>query len=133
MVLRPPTRPLPDLSSPLERRRFARLFTARVADDALLGPVFGRPQEPAQAEYEWWERALAGHCYLGRPPHGGHWPCSEAQVRRWRQLLTATFRSAFAGPQAAEAEARLLNEAAMRGHWQLTQRHRPAPALRQAA
>ncbi|TGE23882.1 hypothetical protein E5K00_01310 [Hymenobacter aquaticus] len=126
-----PTPLFPDLSSTAQRRRFTRLFGARLAADALLGSWFG-PVAPAAAgaEAAWWELALTGNSYCGRPsrPSLPDAPLMPALLARWCQLLDDTMTENFAGPRAQAARAGLRNLATMRTHWLLThQRQSAAP------
>ncbi|GAB3242420.1 hypothetical protein GCM10027346_38650 [Hymenobacter seoulensis] len=108
------------------------LFTARVADDALLGPLFCPASGLASVaaagpEYAWWELALTGHSYCGRPSsHFRHNPLSAAHLARWCYLLDDTLALNFSGPLSRAAGAALRNMAAMGTHWQLVSQRRPA-------
>lgn len=114
---------LPDCISPKQFRRFVRLFTHRVAGDALLSPAFPGPHHaPAAGEYAWWEQALAGRHYTGRPPHREATPPFTArQIGRWCSLLETSLDETLSDPGAAEAKGLVLNLATMLAHWQLNQ------------
>ncbi|MCB2379201.1 hypothetical protein LGH70_16500 [Hymenobacter sp. BT635] len=116
-----------DLSCTAQCRRFARLFTARLATDTLLGPLFSPAREEAStAEYAWWELALTGRSYHGRPTSGTHdTPLTAAHLARWCQLLDDTLAANFTGPLTQAARAALRNLATMRTHWQLVGQRRP--------
>lgn len=118
-------RSLPDLTTPWHRHRFVELFAARLAEDELLGPVFGGQGHVLRREYAWWEQALTGMCYYGRLPDNaaGQLPCS-TYFRRWCTALEDTFRQHFHGPSATEAQGYVLNLATMLGHWHLAQQRR---------
>lgn len=121
-----------DLSSPALRRRFVALFTARVATDPLLGslfcPVSNRASRTVTGpEYAWWELALTGHSYCGRPrSFTNNTPLTATHLARWSQLLDDTLAENFAGPLTQAARTALRNLAAMRTHWQLVSQRRPA-------
>lgn len=117
------------------QRRFVRQFTHRVADDTLLGCAFaGQPFPPDDGEYAWWEQALTGGHYTGRPLHRDAVPLFTAQqIGRWCGLLEASLDEVFSSPTAAEVKGHVLNLATMLAHWQLSQRSAAAEAARQPA
>ncbi|GAB3847173.1 hypothetical protein GCM10028822_08190 [Hymenobacter terrigena] len=118
-----------DLATPSQRHRFVELFAARIAEDELLGPVFGGAGHLTRREYAWWEQALTGMRYYGRllADTAGQLPCS-TYFERWCKVLETTFRQYFHGPDAAEAQGHVLNVATMLGHWQLARQRPPALA-----
>jgi truncated hemoglobin YjbI len=120
LIVLPPW--LPDSTSPVRLRRFVRQFANRVADDALLSTVFPGGHQPlAQRMYAWWEQALSGLCYTGRPP--GHEPAKPLTAQhfvRWCGLLEASLNEEFSGPLAMVAKGHVLNVGTMVAHWQLT-------------
>ncbi|UOQ96473.1 hypothetical protein MUN81_14625 [Hymenobacter sp. 5317J-9] len=114
---------LPDFSGPARHRRFVRLFTDRIAHDALLSAFFPDAQPlPSRREYDWWEKALAGQLYTGRPPghQCGPWPTAD-HLAHWCRLLEMTLDEEFAGPQATAAKCHVLNLGTLLAQWQLMQ------------
>lgn len=101
-----------------------RQFTHRVAGDTLLGGAFaGQPHTPDASEYAWWEQALTGSHYIGRPPRREAAPLfTPPQIERWCGLLEASLDEVFSGPTATEVKGHVLNLATMLAHWQLSQR-----------
>ncbi|GAB3865984.1 hypothetical protein GCM10028824_05820 [Hymenobacter segetis] len=118
-----------DLATPSQRHRFVELFAALIAEDDLLGPVFGGAGRVSRGEYAWWEQALTGMRYYGRllANTAAQLPCN-AYFGRWCALLETTFRQYFHGPNAAEAQGYVLNLATMLGHWRMAQQRHPALA-----
>ena len=129
------TSSLPNYINPTQQRRFVRQFTHRVAGDALLGCAFaGQPFPPDDGEYTWWEQALTGGHYTGRPLHRDAVPLFTAQqIERWCRLLEASLDEVFSGPTAAEVKGHVLNLATMLAHWQRSQWRVAAEAARQPA
>lgn len=120
---------LPDLETPRQRRRFVRLFLTRLSADQTLNPAFHgphSPQRPTAQEYAWWERALTGTRYHGRPTPAFTQPQLLApQFSNWCQHLKKTFTSHFCGPGATAAQGQVLDFATMLAHARLRQ---PVPA-----
>jgi truncated hemoglobin YjbI len=113
----------PDCDTQTQSRLFVRQFAHRVASDPLLGPTFpGQHHTPADCEYAWWEQALTGSLYTGRPLHREATPpFTPAQISRWCTLLEESLHDAFGGPAANEIKGHVLNLATMLAHWQLSQ------------
>jgi truncated hemoglobin YjbI len=120
-----------NLSEPC--RSFVRHFANQLAGDALLGRAFpGKHPLSADGEYAWWEEALAGRHYTGRPLHReAAPPFSAQQIGRWCNLLEGSLDQAFSDSVAAEAKGHVLNLATMLAHWQLTHRGMGKKAVRQ--
>ena len=118
-----------DLATPSQRHRFVELFAARIAEDELLGPIFGHAGHVSRGEYAWWEQALTGMRYYGRllADTAAQLPCN-TYFERWCALLESTFRQYFRGPGAAEAQGYVRNVATMLGHWHLARQRHPALA-----
>jgi truncated hemoglobin YjbI len=118
-----------DLATPSQRHRFVELFAARIAEDELLGPVFGHTGHVSRGEYVWWEQALTGMRYYGRllANTAAQLPCN-TYFERWCAVLESTFRQYFHGPGAAEAQGYVLNLATMLEHWRLAQQRHKALA-----
>ncbi|MDO7852463.1 hypothetical protein [Hymenobacter convexus] len=116
--------------TPAQCQRFVREFAQRVVGDALLGRAFpARPRTPHGSEYAWWEQALVGAHYTGRPLHRETAPLFTAsQIERWCSLLETNLDEAFGEAAAGEAKGHVLNLATMLAHWELSQ---PAGGLRQ--
>ncbi|MBD2721059.1 globin family protein [Hymenobacter armeniacus] len=109
-----------DCISPLQCRRFVHQFAHRVAGDALLGRAFPRPHHaPDGGECAWWEQALLGNRYTGRPLQRDAAPLFTAsQLERWCRLLETSLDEALDVLVAAEAKGHVLNLATMRAYWQ---------------
>ena len=117
------TSTLPDLGTPAQRRRFARLFSARVATDEQLSQAFSGAAglgAITQQEYAWWEQALTGAHYHGRPLYSanGLLHCADL-FGHWCHLLKTTLHEYFRGTQATDAQAHVLNFATMLTHQRL--------------
>ena len=110
-----------DFNIPAQCRRFVRRFARRVAGDALLGRAFpSQRHPPAEGEYAWWEQALTGSHYTGRPLHREAGPpFTASQIGRWCSLLEESLYEAFGSPAASEVKGHVLNLATMLAHWQL--------------
>jgi truncated hemoglobin YjbI len=122
------TSSLPDLDTPARRQQLVSQFMDRLANDALLCPVFGnsmtadRPVSSPAEQQAWWDAALAGECYQGRPLRATHvHPYTGPLYERWCQLLKNTFDRNFEGPEATAAQGHVLNLATMLSHWRLAQ------------
>ncbi|GAB3853872.1 hypothetical protein GCM10028822_23160 [Hymenobacter terrigena] len=100
-----------------------RQFAHRVASDPLLSPAFpGQLHTPVDCEYAWWEQALTGSLYTGRPLHREATPPFTArQIGRWCTLLEESLHEAFGAAAATEIKGHVLNLATMLAHWQLSQ------------
>lgn len=121
---------LPDLDTPARRQQLISQFMDRLANDEVLSSVFGNPmnaysRNTAHKEQQaWWESALAGECYQGRPLRATHvHPYIGPLYERWCRLLKNAFDRNFDGPEATAAQAHVLNLATMLAHWQLAQQH----------
>ena len=114
-------------------RNFVRHFANQLAGDALLGRAFpGMHHLPDEGEYAWWEEALAGSHYTGRPLHReAAPPFSAQQIGRWCNLLEVSLDEAFSESVAAEVKGHVLNLATMLAHWQLTHQGTGTKAVRQ--
>ncbi|QIL74889.1 hypothetical protein [Hymenobacter sp. HDW8] len=118
---------LPDLDTPARRQQLVSQFMDRLANDELLSSVFGNSinadGSAAPAEHQaWWDSALAGECYQGRPLRATHvHPYTGPLYERWCQLLKNTFDRNFEGPEATAAQGHVLNLATMLSHWRLAQ------------
>ncbi|GAA4385850.1 hypothetical protein [Hymenobacter koreensis] len=126
---------LPDLNTPAQRRYFVRLFADRTAADSLLGPAFARTQAAgfryvSAQEYAWWETALTGSRYTGRPPHSSCPETFNAQLfARWCRVLDTTLDEHFHGPLASAAKGYVRNTSSMLAHLQLARQVSGVPAL----
>jgi truncated hemoglobin YjbI len=101
----------------------------RLANDDVLSPVFGGTTNAdslgashEEEQQAWWDAALAGECYQGRPLRATHVPPYIGPLyERWCRLLKNTFDKNFDGPEATAAQGHVLNLATMLAHWQLAQ------------
>ncbi|AYA36019.1 hypothetical protein D3Y59_02475 [Hymenobacter oligotrophus] len=111
-------------------KAFVHDLYRRIGLDAMLRPLFGEPagltRVPQPEEVYWfWESALQGACYEGRPfPRQQPLPHLLAVFGRWQQVLAETLDAHYPRPQAEELKAKTTNLAVMLQHHNL---HRPQP------
>jgi hemoglobin len=100
-----------DITSLEDIRLLVDTFYTKVAEDALLGPVFSKRLGDnwlphLEKMYTFWQTLLLQeHTYNGAPfPPHARLPIDEKHFNKWLNLFTATVDELFAGEKAGEAK-----------------------------
>lgn len=100
-----------DITSLNDIKLLVDTFYTKVAEDALLGPVFNERLSDSwlphlEKMYTFWQTLLLQeHTYNGAPfPPHARLPIDEKHFTEWLNLFTATVDTLFAGEKADEAK-----------------------------